>query len=346
MNSERPPTVAGDGFAASDEVQARTQALWPQAAAAAGLPEAGAKFRRMQSNRRLQQSRCVLEIATAAGQRFVLRADFQSDNPLRRVRDLERHGQVARQLKSVPGVSVPEVLWQDPEHPYVLMEFVPGETAYRALALTDYGFGARADVLRRIGGAVAELHRVSDAGQKQFWPKPFLKSVSDRAQAVREGQLQLPKPNRFLGLCAHLHRAARRARGCEFRSAVAHGDLHLRNIILSDQEVSFIDFLNHKAVFPQRDLADIWLANCLEHLAAEDSVPGFGLVAQADWAAFEEGYGAGLTGDPVFRFFFAWRLFRLWLSLGAKPPEERVKTQMVAVWSVRVLDALLADEAD
>ncbi|OBY27848.1 aminoglycoside phosphotransferase family protein [Leisingera sp. JC1] len=347
MNSERPPaTPDRDPDAVLAEVQTRTQALWPQAAAAAGLPEEGAKFRRLLSNRRLEHSRCVLEVNTADRQRFVLRADFGAENPERLAKVLECHRQAARKLEPVPGVSVPGLLWQDPQKPFVLMEFVPGETAYRSLALTDYGFGDRADILNRIGRAVAELHRVSGAGQKQFWPKPFLMTVSDQAEAVRQGRLQLPKPNRFLGLCAHLHRAARRARGCEFRSAVAHGDLHLRNIILSDHDVSFIDFLNHKAVSPQRDIASIWLSNCPEHLAAEDSVPGFGLVAQADWAAFEEGYGAGLTGDPVFRFFFAWRLFRLWLSLGGKPPEERVKTQMVADWSARVLDALLADEAD
>ena len=340
----RPKVQSLDPDAALEEVQARAQALWPRAASAAGLVEEGAVFRRLGSNRLLVHRRCVLEVKTAAGQSFVLRADFDTANPRPLIRQLERQRKAAQSLKPVSGVSAPGLLWQDPQHPYALMDFVQGDTAYRTLALTDYGFGARDEVLRRIGKAVAELHRVSDTGLRQFWPKPFLKMVSDRALAVREGRLSLPKPNSFLGLCAHLHRAARLARGKEFRSALAHGDLHLRNIIMSDREVSFIDFLNHGAVFPQRDIADIWLANCPEHLASDGDRPGFGCVAQADWAAFEGGYGTKLTDDPVFRFVFAWRLFRFWVSLGRKLPELQ-RSSLTVVSVVRVLDALRAEEA-
>lgn len=340
----RPKAPNLDPDTVREEVQARTQALWPCAAEAAGLAEEGAVFRRLGSNRLLEHRRCVLEVKTVDGQSFVLRADFDRVNPRALNRQLERQSKAAQSLRPVPGVSAPEMLWKDPQHPYALMAFVQGDTAYRTLALTDYGFGARDDVLRRIGKAVGELHRVSDAGVRQFWPKPFLKMVSNRALEVREGQLWLPKPNRFLGLCAHLHRAARGARGNEFRSALAHGDLHLRNIIMSERGVSFIDFLNHNAIFPQRDIADIWLANCPEHLASDGNTPGFGLVSQADWVAFEEGYGASLTDDPVFRFLFAWRLFRFWVSLGRKLPELQRNSQ-TAVSVVRVLDALLEDEA-
>lgn len=341
----RPNAPSLDPDAGLEEVQARTQALWPRAAYAAGLAEEGAVFRRLRSNRLLEHRRCVLEVKTATGERYVLRADFETANPRPLIRELERQRKAAQSLKSVPGVSAPDLLWQDPQHPYAVMDFAKGDTAYRTLAMTDYGFGVREEVLRRIGQAVAELHRVSDTGVRPFWPKPFLKMVSDRAGAVREGRLRLPKPNRFLALCAHLHRAARLARGVEFCSALAHGDLHLRNIIMSDTEVSFIDFFNHDAIFPQRDIADIWLANCPEHLASEDNSPGFGMVAQADWAAFEAGYGTRLTDDPVFRFLFAWRLFRFWVSLGRKLPE-RQWTSPAAVSAVRVLDTLLADETD
>lgn len=300
----------------------------------------------MQVNRRLEHRRCVLEVRTAGGQSFVLRADFEEANPHRLTRFLDRHQAAIDSLKPVLGVSVPALLWRDTQNPFVLMEFVRGDTAHRELAVTDYGVGDRGSILRRIGHAVAELHRVSSAGERQFWPKPFLTQVSSQAQAVRDGRLPVPKPNRFLGLCAYLHRAGRRARGHSFRAAVEHGDLHLRNILISETAVSFIDFSNHDGIFPQRDLANIWLANCPDHLAAEGRTPGFGLVAQADWEAFEDGYGADLVNDPVFRFFYALRLFKCWVGLRRKPPGQQLKSAQVAAKAVQVLEALLAGEDD
>ncbi|UWQ37530.1 aminoglycoside phosphotransferase family protein [Leisingera aquaemixtae] len=346
MNSEQPSAAARyDPFAAVDAVQTRTQALWPTAATASGLPEDGAVFRRMQVNSGVEHRRCVLEVRTADGRSFVLRADFEASDPLRQARLLDRHQAAVDSLKAVPGVSAPALLWRDAQSPAVLMEFVRGDTAHRELALAEYGFGDRSSVLRRIGSAVAALHEVSGAGERQFWPRPFLTRVSSQAQAVRDGQLPVPKPNKFLGLCAYLHRAAQRARGHSFRGAVEHGDLHLRNILMPEAAVSFIDFSNHDGIFPQRDLANLWLANCPDHLAAEGRTPGFGLVAQADWEAFQDGYGADLVNDPVFRFFYAHRLFRIWAGLCHKPPEQKLKSAEAAVRIAQVFEALLGEEA-
>lgn len=346
MNSEQPPAAARhDPFAAMDAVETRARALWPRAAAEAGLPEDGAVFRRMQVNSGVEHRRCVLEVRTSDGRSFVLRADFEASDPLRQARILDRHQAAADSLKAVPGVSAPALLWRDTQSPAVLLEFVRGDTAHRELAVADYGFGDRGSVLRRIGSAVAALHEVSGAGERQFWPKPFLTQVSSQAQEVRDGRLPVPKPNRFLGLCAYLHRAGRRARGQSFRAAVEHGDLHLRNILMSETTVSFIDFSNHDGIFPQRDLANIWLANCPDHLAADGQTPGFGLVAQADWEAFQDGYGADLVNDPVFRFFYAHRLFRRWVGLCRKPPEQNLKSAEIAVRFAQVFEALLGEEA-
>ncbi|WP_242407071.1 phosphotransferase family protein [Phaeobacter sp. S60] len=345
MNSEMAPIVTDHEYqAAIENAQARAKAFWPRIASDLGLAAEGARFRQLLVNSRYQHVRSVQEVTTATGQRYVLRAVFDDTTAARQIRVLDRHQQAALDLQSVCGVSSPDVLWRDQDSAVVLMDFVQGETAYRELAMTEYGFGDRAEVLRRIGCAVAELHRVSDAGDMQFWPKPFLKQISARAETVRAGKFQVLKPKRYLGLCALLHREARRARKQTFRGALEHGDLHLRNILMCDSEVSFIDYSNHDGIFPQRDIADIWLSNCPDHLAAEGRTPGFGGVARADWAAFEEGYGAELTTDPIFRFFFTWRLFKLWSALGRKRSEPRQRTQDVAAAAEHVLERLLAAE--
>ncbi|MFW8634951.1 aminoglycoside phosphotransferase family protein [Cribrihabitans pelagius] len=327
-----------------EDVAARTRALWPQAAASLGVPAAGASFRRMQVHSSKEDRRCALEVRSAGGERFVLRAEFAGSRPGRFRQYLERHKAAADGLKPVPGVSAPGILWHDPQKPFVLMEFAPGDTAFRELAMTEYGIGGRGDVLRRIGHAVAALHRVSEVGGRKFWPKTFLAKVSGRAVAVRDGRLRLPKPNKFLGLCAYLHRAGRRARGHSYAGAVEHGDLHLRNILMSGETVSFIDFSNHKEAFPQRDLVKIWLANCPDQLANGGRKPGYGLVGQADWDAFQDGYGAELTSDLLFRFFFALQVYSSWLRLTGPAWPLEAKSMRLAEALVRVYESLLADE--
>lgn len=347
MNLENPLDPAdGSGVDAGQEVQARAEALWPRAATSVGLPEAGATFRRLQVNSRRQGHRSVVEVRLPDGDRFVLRADFDAERSHRFANVLARHRSAVEGLRPLSGVSAPAILWEDPQNPYYLMAFAPGDTAFRRLEASDYGFGARGAVLRQIGQAVAALHRVSEVGERQFWPKSFLTRISACAQAVRGGQLAVPKPNRFLGLCAFLHRAARRARQQSFIGAVEHGDLHLRNMLMTDSMVSFIDFSNHKETYPQRDLASIWLANCPDHLAKDGREPGYGLVAKEDWAAFQDGYGANLVDDPVFRFFFALRLFTSWSLLTKKPQPLDVKALRRADAFVAVFDALLAEETD
>jgi aminoglycoside phosphotransferase (APT) family kinase protein len=324
--------------------QTRAEALWVEIAAELGLPVTDARFRRLQVNSRRQDWRSVLQISLPDGARFVLRADFDQRPAPAFSEVLNRHRAAATGLRARPGVSAPAILWQHPDQPIYLMEFSAGDTAFRSLAASSYGIGDRAALLQRIGEAVAALHQASGVGQRQFWPKPFFSRISEHAQALREGQIALPRPNRFLGLCALLHRLGRAARGCAFEAAVEHGDLHLRNILISESEVSFIDFANHKGIFPQRDLATLWLANCPDHLAQEGQAPGYGLVAEADWSAFQRGYGAELVTDPVFRFFFALRLFNAWLQLAQKPQPLDAKSTEQAEAYVRVFKSLLAEE--
>jgi aminoglycoside phosphotransferase (APT) family kinase protein len=322
------------------EVEQRAMALWPQIAADAGLPPDGAAFSMMQVNSSRQDSRAVLGIRTADERRFVLRADFAEANLAALRAHHDRHRAAAQALREVQGVNVPELVWLDPERPIALFEFAPGETAYRELSFADHGLGNREVLLRRIGGAVAQLHAAGAVEQRRFWPKPHLARVQGRAAKVRAGDLQIRRSNRFLGLCAMLHRFAREARGLPYQAALQHGDLHFRNILITEDLVSFIDFSNARFSLPHSDIANLWLANLPDHLATGDGAQGqavgFGGVAQSDWTAFEAGYGARFTEDPLFRFLFLHRLYRSWLRLPAPGAElqERDSTLLSGVETV------------
>jgi len=335
-----------DHAAVVDDLVARTRALWPQAAAAAKLPEAGASFSRLQVNSRSETHRCILRVETAQSERYVLRADYVGARAAWSDAILERHRSAASKLRDVPGVSVPAVLWQDPEFRYCLMECAPGDTAFLALGLTGYGVGDRSTLLQRVGHAVAALHGCAGTQEKKLDPAAQLRIVSHRAEEVRSGAVAIAMPKRFLGLCAFLHQAARRAAGRNYPVALVHGDLHFRNILVSPQKISFIDFARDRIAFPYWDIANLWLANGLVHLTTEDANAGFGHVAKADWDAFESGYGMRLTSDPVFQFLYAFRLWQSWSGIleVRHITEQKQKEKLQLMW--RVFEGLRASVAD
>lgn len=324
-----------------DQVIDRTQALWPEVAEALGLPKTGLSFSQLKVNRRFSDRRCALAVRHEGGDQFVLRAEFSTANREWLLGHLDRQKRAAEALAASPGISVPRILWQHSAEPYVLMQCAEGHTGRWELGLSDYGLVSRYQVLKRIGQAVAELHRVSRLGDAQFWPRQFLDRISKNAAHVRSQSLRVPRPHRFLGLCAYLHRAARRARGRGFTAALEHGDLHLRNILVAPDEVNFIDFLNVPDGFYHRDLANLWLVNCPDLLAEGAAVEGFGAVAQADWEAFEEGYGVAITEDPIFHFFYGLWVFNRWLQL-AEPPAGGQVDRAAAPKEVMALDRVFA----
>ncbi|MBT8153330.1 phosphotransferase [Epibacterium ulvae] len=280
------------------------------------------------------------------GTELVLRADFGEDRIDRFQRIVNRHRAAAQGVEAVAGVNVPKIIWQHPTRHFTVMEFAPGETAFRELDLSDFGLANRAQTLQRIGQAVAELHACSKTEQREFWPKHNLNRVADRARDVRSGVLGMRKKAKFLGLCAYLHRAGRRARGVSFAGAIEHGDLHLRNILMTEDTVSFIDFANDRNAVPQNDIANLWLANCPDHLAQAGQKVGYGQVAEADWAAFFSGYGQDFRLDPVFQFCFAMRLFSVWRRLPAPMDPVDPRAQAMINGVVSVFNWLIENEPD
>jgi tRNA A-37 threonylcarbamoyl transferase component Bud32 len=338
------------GETRADAVQLQTQALWPQISAELNLPTDGATFQRLRVNRRMQARRCAVVVRDTGGGAYVLRADYGKGGEAAFQKTLARHAAAEESLRDVMGIGVPKILWQHPEKKIFLMEFIPGDTVFRELTAAELGLVSRAEVLSRAGCALAALHHCSHAGIRKFWPKAILARVSTAAAEVRAGVRKVQRPKRFLGLCAHLHRAVCAARGHPFQGAVEHGDMHMRNMLLSGGEVWIIDFANHSGIYPQRDIANFWLANGMSHLIApedeESTEAGFCMVAQADWVAFERGYGTQVSDDPVVRFFFAMRVFEAWIKQGNQP--EGLTAEQVTRRTERlerVLRSLKASEA-
>lgn len=300
-----------------EEVQVTTQAYWPRIAGDLDLPVDGVKFQRLGVNLFADHQRCVLLVSLPDQRRYVLRAEYSGSRAAREQRVLERMRRDATALEAVPGVMVPEILWQHESEAMVLMELCPGTTMHQELTYCEFGLGNRAKVVERVGAALYQLHKASGFEPQQFWPKVYLEQIRAKAEEVRSGACLIRRQPKFLGLCAYLHRAARRARGQPYQGALEHGDLHMYNVLISEEQISFIDFNNTHARMPYHDIARLWLQNCPDHLAPRGTAEGLGAVAAEDWEAFSRGYGVDLQQDPVFQFCFALRVWRQWQSLPA-----------------------------
>ncbi len=329
-----------------EEVQATTQTYWPGIASDLELPVEGVKFQRLGVNLFADHQRCVLLVSLPDQRRYVLRAEFSGVRAAREQRVLQRMRRDAEALKAAAGVMVPEILWQHESEAIVLMELCPGTTMHQELTYCDLGLGNRAKVVERVGAALYQLHQASGFEEQQFWPRVHLDQVRAKAEDLRSQSCEIRRQPKFLGLSAYLHRAGRRARGLSYQSALEHGDLHMYNVLISDEQISFIDFNNTHARMPYHDIARMWLQNCPDHLAPRGTEEGLGAVAAEDWDAFSRGYGVDLQNDPVFQFCFALRIWRQWQAL--PEPDEAFPTaeQEKEKGLLRAFNWLIAHEVD
>jgi Ser/Thr protein kinase RdoA (MazF antagonist) len=225
-----------------------------------------------------------------------------------------------------------------------IQSFVPGDSGRKALAWARFGLGDRRDILRRCGRYAAALHRGGMDQTGGFRPGRFLGKVSERAAKVREGAVAMPRPKRFLGLCAYLHRAGRRCRNAPAQLCRTHGDFHLLNLIVTDDRLTAIDFRSRGRDHGYRDLARFWLnaGDAFDPTGSE--ALGFAGLPLADLQAFEEGYGRRAHEDPVFVFLFAVQMYGEWCKLagpgGKLRPDQRQQLNRLT----SRLDALQAAE--
>ncbi len=263
--------------------------------------------------------RGVFAVKATSGERAIWKVEIHPSNPDALRRNLMALEQARQVLSSVSGCGVPQILWSDVDRGLSLTEFAIGDTGRRALRGAEIGFGHRADILLRIGRYCAALHEYSPGYVEPFHPSPFLKQVIGTGAAVRAGKIKIARSRRFLGLCAYLHRAGRRASGLEFRRSQTHGDFHLLNLLITENCVTGVDFFNSDPKPSYLDVARFW-NNAGDHFDCTDQgrddgeaqLSGFAGLPGADWAAFMQGYGSDLAQDPVFHFFFALQLFREW----------------------------------
>lgn len=318
--------------------------IWAEVAGRVGWPASGCHVHSLKLYCSPVSVRGVFRVTHPDGRFVVLKLDLLPQAPERFRRQIENTRRAGWALARFPQFGVPDILWSDAGRGVTVQSFIPGDTGRRALAWADYGIGARDDLLRRIGQYAGALHRSTAEASIGFSARHYLRGVRGRAAALRAAQLALPRPKRFLGLCAYLHRAARRCSGAELAICQTHGDFHLLNLIVSDASITAIDFSFRPPAPALRDLSRFWLSSGGAFDLTDGQQAGLAGLPAQDLAAFEDGYGRLLTADPAFPFFLAYQIYLEWSKFAARPAGLTSSEQAQLRRYVKMLEALLLRE--
>jgi aminoglycoside phosphotransferase (APT) family kinase protein len=228
--------------------------------------------------------------------RLVLRRD----PPGHQVQSSRRHEFTLLGAAAAGGVPVPRVRWCEDDGtalgaPFLLMEFVEGETLGRRLLREPVYERARALLPGQLAAALARIHAMEVAALG-FLPRPAPGAVPSRGELARYEQIYraiTPEPHPALELA--LRWLARRAPEAP-RLAVVHGDFRVGNVIVGPEGLrAVLDWELAHLGDPMEDLG--WLCVRSWRFGA-DARPVGGLGDREPFFAAYERAG-GPTVDPA-----------------------------------------------
>ncbi|MHA6324491.1 phosphotransferase family protein [Roseivivax sp. CAU 1753] len=211
----------------------------------------------------------------------------------------------------------PEILAVDSAAQSVLMTFADGATLYDALAAPDADHGA---ILAAAGRWVAALHRAGFDERRNFQPKYSVRHLGRLFDEVRSAARAAPPRSvvwcdAVAALCAMAPDFERR----ETVSALGHGDLNLRNLLVADTGVTGLDPRSVTAVPVGHDIARL-AVHYGALIAPPDAAPdpATGALPGVDLSGFFRGYDLVGPDDPSVGFLCRMRVLIDWQTLPAE----------------------------
>jgi len=219
-------------------------------------------------------------------------------------------------LRGHPTANAPRILATDPEACICLMDCAPGETVDALCADTSDPMPA----LRRAGAWLAAFHKSAAQEQRRFQPGYMVDHIADLGRQVGDGTLKIRAPAAFLSHARQVPGWARSFDQGPTVSAVKHGDMNMRNILLDDHGCATgIDFSGQGPAPVGFDIAR-FLLNHAEVYGDLDHLKTGSAVTPAALAAFFEGYDIVGPADASVAFMLKLQLLIDWVRV---PPEDK-----------------------
>ncbi|MBM2575946.1 aminoglycoside phosphotransferase family protein [Jannaschia sp. Os4] len=305
-----------------DDPELRAHAAMPEMLADLGLPPTGWRATRLMRRTDPDLARAVLRCDHRAHPSLVIKAQTRPSDAAEHAGDVAYQRRAHDVFPHAPDLSVPELVWEDPEGLACALRYVEGEKG--APRLRRLAPAARGDALRHLGRWFAALHGAGGVEAEPFHPRASIARYREMAEAVRAGAARVAQRPVFLGAVAELRRRAgalAEAGAPDSARVLPHGDAHLGNFLWGpDGRLWGYDLYPRGRSAAAQDVAKLLMDVTTVVHAPEDVEPG-DPVPPATRAAFLEGYGAMEPDDPVLDLFCRAELVRILSTVPALPAQ-------------------------
>tara|TARA_R110000850_G_scaffold30911_3_gene85431 strand:+ start:492 stop:1496 length:1005 start_codon:yes stop_codon:yes gene_type:complete len=278
-------------------------------------------------------ARIVLRAIHRDGQSVVLKHELRPDAP-------EGFAAQYRFLETVHAAcqwddrfKVPRPIYLDVERRACLMEYAPG-APMSDLMRDAHGDLTRQDVLlRRAGGWLSLFHGDQLDARRPFRPKFTLRWFHRVRDEIVRGERAVPSSDLFLRGIRTLDAVAPRFDGVRSASCAQHGDMHMRNLVMSGDTVWGLDVSKSDPAPVGHDVAKL-LFDYVSLFVPAGEIPEGEVLPDRVRKAFFAGYEVVDPDDPSVGFLIYVKLLSTWLHVPADPTQRTAAKQ-------RTLDRIL-----
>ncbi len=270
---------------------------WQHLRAAHGLPEGGWSLRRIARRETEDTARIAFVASTPGGPRYVFRHQLRPWNPEGYAGHFRMQERAYDRFPHGEGLTMARPIRVEPDMQASLMVHLDGVPLSEAMREAAGDLPAQHALLERAGRWLGAYHGAAIEERRIFQPKYTIRYYEGLRAQVRDGKSHIEARELFLLGIDRLAGLGRRIEGRETVSAAQHGDLYMRNLILSDTQIAGIDVTRDEPAPVGHDIAKLLLDYVSILRDAEDVAPGE-VVPEDALAAFFSGYRLVPADDP------------------------------------------------
>lgn len=299
---------------------------WREIAPKAGLTLSGWNFEPISKRENGRSSTIVLLAEHENGVRYALRHQAKPIDPDAFERHYRMQVSAFDAFPRSPSLIMPRPIIADPDLQTSLSEYCDGAPLSDLMRLHEGDVEGRLALLRRAGAWLDAFHRCQIVERRKFQTKYTTNRYKRVRDEILAGRRDVAAEQSILQGIEYLLNIAADYTGQETVSARQHGDLHMRNLIVSEDRVAGIDVTKSDGAPVGFDVAKL-LLDYASVIEAGESASAGQILSRDAKDAFFDGYTLVGPDDPSVNFLMVPRvlatLMRIPKQEGDRSPANR-----------------------